>query len=75
MSSTTAISLVERRHSLLRRLQAQRQVIAQRLGPDSGMYPRSHTMRLLTRQPALIIRLLVGLVTLLRTKQTKPDFR
>jgi len=32
-------------------------------------------MRLLTRQPALIIRLLVGLVTLLRTKQTKPDFR
>ena len=71
MSSTTAISLVERRHSLLRRLQAQRQVIAQRLGPESGTngsYPRSHTMRLLTQRPALIIRLLVGLVTLLRTK-------
>jgi len=71
MSSTTAISLVERRHSLLRRLQAQRQVIAQRLGPVSGLngsYPHRHTMRLLIQQPTLIIRLLVGLVTLLRTK-------
>ena len=71
MSSTTDISLLEQRQSLSRQLQAQRQVIAQRLGPVSGLngsYPRSHTMRLLTQQPALIIRLLVGLVTLLRTK-------
>jgi hypothetical protein len=71
MSSTTAISLVEQRQSLRRRLQAQRQVIAQQLGPESGMhgsYPRSRTMRFLTQQPALTIRLLVGLATLLMTK-------
>lgn len=71
MSSTTDISLLEQRDNLRRRLQAQRQVIAQRLGPDSGIkgsYPRSRTMRFLARRPALIIRLLVGLATLLRTR-------
>jgi hypothetical protein len=50
-------------------LQAQRQVIAQQLGEESGMnagYPRSRTLRFLTQQPAPIIRLLVGLATLLR---------
>jgi hypothetical protein len=71
MSSTPDISLVEQRQSLRRRLQAQRQVIAQRLGPESGMngsYPRSRTMRFLTQRPAPIIRLLVGLATLLMRK-------
>ena len=70
MSSITDTPLLEQRQSLRRRLQAQRQVIAQQLGQESGMngsYPRSRTMRFLTQQPALIIRLLVGL-TLLRTK-------
>ena len=65
----TDIPLVEQRLSLRRRLQAQRQVIAQQLGQESGMngsYPRSRTMRFLTQQPALIIRLLVGLA--LRTR-------
>jgi hypothetical protein len=69
MSSITDIPLVEQRLSLRRRLQAQRQVIAQQLGQESGMngnYPRSRTMRFLTQQPALIIRLLVGLA--LRTR-------
>lgn len=71
MSSTTALSLVEQRQSLRRRLQAQRQVIALQLAPESGgrgSYPRSRTMRFLTQQPAVIIRLLVGLATLLMTK-------
>lgn len=71
MSSPTAISLTEQRQSLCRQLQAQRRVIAERLGPESAMngsYPRSRTMRFLTQQPALIIRLLVGVATLLRAK-------
>jgi hypothetical protein len=71
MSSITDSPLVEQRRSLRRRLQAQRQVIAQQLGQESGMngsYPRSRTMRILTQQPALIIRLLVGLGLLLRTR-------
>jgi hypothetical protein len=71
MSSITDTSLVERRLSLRRRLQAQRRVIAQQLGQQSGMngsYPRSRTMRFLTQQPALSIRLLVGLATLLTTR-------
>jgi hypothetical protein len=73
MSSITDTPLVEQRLSLRRRLQAQRQVIAQQLGQESGMngsYPRSRTMRFLTltQQPALVIRLLVGLATLLRTR-------
>jgi hypothetical protein len=71
MSSITDPSLVEQRQSLRRRLQAQRQVIAQQLGQESGIngsYPRSRTMRFLTQRPALIIRVLVGLATLLRTR-------
>jgi hypothetical protein len=71
VSSITDTPLVEQRQNLRRRLQAQRQVIAQQLGQESGMngsYPRSRTMRFLTQQPAPIIRLLVGLATLLRTR-------
>jgi hypothetical protein len=71
MSSIADTPLVEQRLSLRRRLQAQRQVIAQQLGQESGMngsYPRSRTMRFMTQQPALIIRLLVGLATLLTTR-------
>lgn len=71
MSTPTALSLIEQRQSLCRRLQAQRRVIAERLGPQSAMngsYPRSRTMRFLTQRPVLIIRLLVGLASLLRAK-------
>lgn len=71
MSSTPDLSLIEQRQSLRERLQAQRQVIAEQLGPESAMpgsYPRSRTMRFLTQQPALIIRLLIGLASLLRTR-------
>jgi hypothetical protein len=71
MSSITDTSLVEQRQSLRRRLQAQRQVIARQLGQESRMnasYPRSRTMRFLSQKPALMIRLVVGLATLLRTR-------
>jgi hypothetical protein len=71
VSSITDTPLVEQRQNLRRRLQAQRQVIAQQLGQESAMngsYPRSRTVRFLTQQPAPIIRLLVGLATLLRTR-------
>lgn len=71
MSPTPGVSPVEQRQSLRRRLQAQRQVIALRLGPEYGMhgsYPRSRTLRFLTQQPALTIRLLVGLATVLMTR-------
>ena len=71
MTSITDASLVEQRQSLRRRLQAQRQVIAHQLAQESGMnagYPRSRTMRFLTQRPALVIRLLVGLATLLRAR-------
>jgi hypothetical protein len=71
MTSLTDTPLVEQRQRLRRQLQAQRQVIAQQLGQESGMngsYPRSRTMRFMTQQPALIIRLLVGLATLLTTR-------
>jgi hypothetical protein len=71
LTSTTALSLVEQRQSLCRQLQAQRQVIALQLGPESGLhgrYPRSRTMRFVTQRPAAIIRLLAGVATLLMTK-------
>jgi hypothetical protein len=71
VSSTAAISLAEQRQSLRRRLQAQRQAIAQQLEAGSGMngsYPRSRTMRFLTQKAALTKPLLVGLATLLMTK-------
>ena len=71
MSSITDTPLVEQRLSLRRRLRAQRQVIAQQLGQESkmnGSYPRSETMRFLTQRPALIIRVLVGLASLLRAR-------
>jgi type VI protein secretion system component VasF len=68
VSSPMDISLLEQRQSLSRQLQAQRQVIAQRLEPHSATngYPRSRTMRFLTRQPAPLIRLILGVAAVLR---------
>jgi hypothetical protein len=71
VSSASDISLAEQRQSLRRRLQAQRRLIARQLGPESAMngsYPRSRTMRFLTQQPVLMIRLLISLATLRRTR-------
>lgn len=69
MNSSTDVSLIEQRQTLRLRLLAQRQLIAHQLGPtpevNSG-YPRSMTMRFLTRRPAaLATRLLVEFASLL----------
>jgi hypothetical protein len=68
MTSITDASLVEQRQMLCRQLQAQRQLITQQLSPtpevNSG-YPRSMTMRFLTRQPGLATGLFGELATLL----------
>jgi hypothetical protein len=59
------------RQELRLRLQAQRRVIAQQLGNGSGApggFPRSTTMRLLTQRPQLIVKVLGGLVSLLRLR-------
>jgi hypothetical protein len=70
VSSTTDISLLEQRQSLSRQLQAQREVIAQQLGPDPAIngYPRSRTMRFLTRQPGPLMRLILGLAAVVRLR-------
>jgi len=62
-----AAPLVEQRQALRLRMQAQRELIALRLGPapvrgEGG--PRSMTMRFLARRPGLAARLLAGLATL-----------
>jgi hypothetical protein len=64
-------TLQARRTELRARLQAQRLLIAQQLGVvpgPGGGYPRSRTMRLLTRRPELIVRILGGLSSLIRLR-------
>ncbi len=71
MSLIAANSIAEQRLMLRRRLLAQRELIALQLGPASGMssgFPRSMTMRVLTRRPDLAVRLLLGFVNLLKAK-------
>jgi hypothetical protein len=68
MSPPSKGSLLIRRRMLSRQLLAQRQLIVQQLGsvpePHSG-YPRSKTLRFLTRQPILAAGVLAALATLL----------
>jgi len=68
MTTITDASLVEHRQMLRRQLQEQRQLIARQLGPASEVnngYPRSMTMRFLTRRPGLATSLFVEIATLL----------
>jgi len=68
MTSNTDLSLAEQRRVLREQLQAQRQLIANRLGPapeSNGGYPRSKTMRFLTQRSALTAVLLAEFVALL----------
>ena len=71
MTSTPQATLAERRQELCQRLQAQRQVVAQRLesgfGGHAG-YARSMTMRFLAERPLLIVRLLVEIAKLLKPR-------
>ncbi len=67
------LSLLEQRLALRQQLEDQREIIAFRLtpgnklrlkGPDeSASYPRSLTMRLLTKNPAPVIKLAIGVAT------------
>lgn len=68
MSAAAEQTLLEQRERRCRELQAQRAVIARELGAPvaDGLFPRSHTMRLLARRPLQALRLAVGLVGLLR---------
>ena len=71
MTIATEPSLEVQRQELRTRLQAQRRLIAQQLSIGCGAsqaFPRSLTMRLLTRRPQMIIKTLVGLVGLLRLR-------
>ena len=69
MSSARSSALLERREALRGELQANRARIAQALGAaraEEGSFPRSQTMGLLATRPLQVIRVLVGLIALLR---------
>lgn len=65
----TANQLAEQREDLQRQLHLKRLRMQNQLMPDSELpakFPRSQTMRLLTRHPVLAGRLLKGLLGLLK---------
>ena len=67
MNASTRAQLAERRGVLRARMQAQRTLIAERLGPargPAGAYPRSRTMQFLSQRPELAIALLAALASL-----------
>jgi hypothetical protein len=59
-------SIAERRDEIRRRIHAQRQVIAEQLGPDQDDdgYPRSKLMRFLTRRPGVAVSAIAEVVAL-----------
>lgn len=67
-------SLAEQRERLCLQLQAQRRIVAEHLvsgAPEHSHYPRSVTMRLLIRKPALVARL-VSLIPGVRFAASEP---
>ena len=69
MKTALPLSLSEQRQALCGKLQAQRERIAQQLGPGAAApraYPRSMTMRLLGQRPGMIVSLLSGAASLFR---------
>lgn len=65
MNNPDEPTLEQQRESLRGQLQRQRQMIAQQLAPGTAAHhrePRSITMRVLTRQSGLILKLLALLV-------------
>lgn len=68
MTATNDAAFNEQREALREKMRAQRQLIADQLGPApkaNGSYPRSRTMRLLTRRPGMAVAMLAELVALL----------
>jgi len=71
MSAAREPSIEAQRQELRTRLQAQRRVIARQLRAGNGAhteFPRSMSMRLLTKRPQLIYKVLGGLFGLLRLR-------
>lgn len=69
--NASAISPAEQRLRIRAQLLIQRSRVAEQLSAAAhgqGQYPRSATMRLLLRHPALTLRLLAGVVRLLRAR-------
>lgn len=74
MNAADERSAAERREDLRARLRAQRQDIAGRLGyteGQEGSYPRSATMRLLTRRPELVARALGLAFSVFRSRSAR----
>jgi hypothetical protein len=63
------VPIEQQRQALRERIRAQRGLIAEQLGPPpeagDGSYPRSKTMRLLTRSPAMAITVVAELAALI----------
>ncbi|WP_281784604.1 hypothetical protein [Sinimarinibacterium flocculans] len=66
------LALIQRRLLLGGRLRAQRQLIIGQIKTTSGAFPRSVTMRLLLWQPALTLRLALGIAAGLRRGWRQP---
>jgi len=61
------VPIEQQRQALRERIQAQRSLIAEQLGPPpeaDGSYPRSKTMRFLTHSPAMAVTVLAELAAL-----------
>lgn len=75
MTNPPEIPLDEQRRLLREKIHAQRQVIAQELGPEpqeNGSYPRSSIMRFLTKRPGLSVTMVSELAALaLGTRHAK----
>jgi len=77
MTNATEIPLDEQRRLLREKIHAQRQVIAQELGPEpqdngNGGYPRSSIMRFLTKRPGMSVTVISELAALaLGTRHAK----
>jgi hypothetical protein len=68
MTPPPELPLDEQRRALRDKMRVQRQLIADQLGPGqeaNGGYPRSRTMRFLTRRPGMTVAILAELAALL----------
>ena len=70
MTSQREAPIEQQRQALRERIRAQRSLIAEQLGPppdagDGSSYPRSNTMRFLTRSPAMAVTVLAELAALI----------
>jgi hypothetical protein len=68
VNAQSSVSLDDQRRALREKIRAQRELIAEQLGPppkaDNGSYPRSRIMRFLTRSPAVAVSALAELAAL-----------